>query len=258
MSAVCNTCPACLNGRDVSCATGKISGYYTPGTFQQYAVGPAAYVTPIPEGLDSGSAAPMLCAGVTVHAALQKADVKAGQFVVVMGAGGGLGHLACALASKGLGARVIGIDHGSKKAVADENGVEFFIDFTQTKDVAAEILKITGGLGAHAVLVLTAANGAYAQAPTFLRFGGTVVCVGVPEGDPVPIGSAAPALLIFKELRIVGSAVGGRLQAIETLDFAARGVMKTHYKTAKLEDLSQVFRDMEDGKISGRVVLELD
>lgn len=257
MSAVCNTCTACLSGRDACCSAGKISGYYTPGTFQQYATAPASYVTPIPEGLDSASAAPQLCAGVTVYSALQKADVKAGQFVVIMGAGGGLGHLACALAAKGLGARVIGIDHGSKKAVADENGVEFFIDFTQTKDVTAEVMKITGGLGAHATLVLTASNGAYAQSLTFLRFGGTAVCVGVPEGELVPVASAAPALFIFKELRLVGSAVGGRLQAIETLDFAARGVIKTHYKTAKLEDLAQVFQDMEEGKIQGRVVLEL-
>lgn len=36
-----------------------------PGTFQQYALAPASYVTPIPEGLSSEDAAPMLCAGVT-------------------------------------------------------------------------------------------------------------------------------------------------------------------------------------------------
>lgn len=226
-------------------------------TFQQYALGPASYVTPIPDGLDSAAAAPMLCAGVTVHAALKKAEIKGGQYVVVMGAGGGLGHIACGIASKGLGARVIGIDHGSKKAVAEESGAEFFIDFTQTKDVAAEVMKLTDGLGAHGVLVLTASNAAYGQAPTFLRFGGTAVCVGIPEGDLVPIASASPAALIFKELKICGSAVGGRLDAIETLDFARRGAAKTHYRTAKLEDLAQVFQDMEDGKIEGRVVLEL-
>ncbi|GMK56283.1 hypothetical protein CspeluHIS016_0301230 [Cutaneotrichosporon spelunceum] len=258
LSAVCNSCVPCLSGRDSSCTAGKISGYYTPGTFQQYATAPASYVTPIPAELDSAAAAPQLCAGVTVYAAMQKADVKAGQFVVIMGAGGGLGHLACALASKGFGARVIGIDHGSKRAIAEDNGVEFFIDFTETKDVTAEIMKITGGLGAHSVLVVTASNAAYAQSLTFLRFGGIVVCIGVPEGDLAPVGTASPALLIFKELRLVGSAVGGRLQAIETLDFAARGVLKTHYKTAKLEDIAQVFQDMEDGKIQGRVVVEID
>jgi propanol-preferring alcohol dehydrogenase len=199
----------------------------------------------------------MLCAGVTVYSALKKAKIEAGQFVVIMGAGGGLGHLACSIASKGIGARVIGIDHGSKKAVAEESGVEHFIDFTQTKDVFGDVTKLTDGLGAHGVLVLTASNVAYAQAPQFLRFGGTVVCVGIPEGDLVPIASASPAALIFKEINICGSAVGNRLDAIETLDFAKRGIANTHYRTAKLEDLSQVFKDMEDGKIEGRVVLEL-
>lgn len=72
----------------------KISGYYTPGTFQQYVLGPANYVTPIPDGLDSAAAAPLLCAGVTVYAALRKTNAESGNFVVIMGAGGGLGHLA--------------------------------------------------------------------------------------------------------------------------------------------------------------------
>lgn len=72
----------------------KISGYYTPGTFQQYVLGPANYVTPIPDGLDSAAAAPLLCAGVTVYAGLRKANAESGNYVVIMGAGGGLGHLA--------------------------------------------------------------------------------------------------------------------------------------------------------------------
>ena len=63
ISAACGSCIACLNGNDGVCFNQKISGYYTPGTFQQYVVGPANYVTPIPEGVDSAMAAPMLCAG---------------------------------------------------------------------------------------------------------------------------------------------------------------------------------------------------
>jgi propanol-preferring alcohol dehydrogenase len=119
------------------------------------------------------------------------------------------------------------------------------------------VKKLTGGLGAHGVLVLTASNVAYGQAATFLRFGGTVVCVGIPDGDVVPIATASPVGMIMGELTICGSSVGNRCDAMETLDFASRGVAKTHYRTAKLEDLNQVFQDMEQGKIEGRVVLEL-
>lgn len=73
------------------CFNQKISGYYHPGTFQQYAIGPASYVTPIPESLPSDAAAPMLCAGVTVYSALRKSSAKAGDWVAILGAGGGLG-----------------------------------------------------------------------------------------------------------------------------------------------------------------------
>jgi propanol-preferring alcohol dehydrogenase len=46
------------------------------------------------------------------------------------------------------------------------------------------------------VIVCTASNKAYAQALDFLRFGGTLVCVGMPEGDSVPIAKAFPAALV--------------------------------------------------------------
>lgn len=59
ISAICGGCPACLSGHDGVCFNQKVSGYYTPGTFQQYVTGPADYVTPIPDGLDSAAAAPM-------------------------------------------------------------------------------------------------------------------------------------------------------------------------------------------------------
>ena len=117
----------------------KISGYYTPGTFQQYVLGPANYVTPIPEGLDSAAAAPMLCAGVTVYSALRKTNAEAGNWVVLLGAGGGLGHLAVQFSARGIGHRVIGIDHSSKKDVVLDSGAEHFIPVDGTDDLAAAV-----------------------------------------------------------------------------------------------------------------------
>jgi len=99
---------------------------------------------------------------VTVYSALRKSGAQAGDWVVLLGAGGGLGHLACQIASRGMGLRVIGIDAGNKKELALECGVEVFIDHTEGK-AEEEVKKVTGGLGAQAVLVLTAANGAYAR-----------------------------------------------------------------------------------------------
>ncbi|WPH04116.1 Hypothetical protein R9X50_00700100 [Acrodontium crateriforme] len=256
ISAICSNCPACLSGHDGVCFNQKISGYYTPGTFQQYVTGPASYVTPIPESLASDAAAPMLCAGVTVYSALKKSGAQAGEFVVLLGAGGGLGHLATQIASRGLGMRVIGIDAPNKKDIVMDCGAEAFIDHTQGK-AEEEVKALTGGLGAQAVLVLTAANGAYASGMTLLKFGGTLVCVGLPEGELKPIATAYPQFMIAKAQRIVGVAVGDRREAIETLRFAERGLVKTHFRTAKMDELTGVFEQMDKGELLGRVVLDL-
>jgi propanol-preferring alcohol dehydrogenase len=56
---------------------------------------------------------------------------------------------------------------------------------------------------------------------------------------------------------VVGSAVGNRKEAIETLEMAARGVVKTHIKVEKMDKLNDVFHAMDEGKLQGRVVLDL-
>lgn len=221
------------------------------------------YVTPIPENLPSEVAAPMLCAGVTVYAALKRSRAQAGDFVVISGAGGGLGHLATQLGSRGLGLRIIGIDHGSKADLVKESGAEAFVDITQfPKDdngaaIAEHVKSLTDGHGAHAVVVCTSSNLAYAQTIPMLRFNGVLVCVGVPEGDLAPIATASPPPIIFKQLAIEGSAVGNRRDAIEVLRFAARGVVKPHVRIDKLENLTAVFQEMHRGQLNGRVVLDL-
>ncbi|OOF93723.1 hypothetical protein ASPCADRAFT_209010 [Aspergillus carbonarius ITEM 5010] len=263
VSGICGNCEPCHTGADGMCFNHQVSGYYTPGTFQQYALGPANYVTPIPDGLASDEAAPMLCAGVTVYAALKRSNARPGQWVVISGAGGGLGHLAVQLASKGMGLRVIGIDHGSKEELVKASGAEHFVDITQfPRDdkgagISTHIKALADGLGAHAVLVCTASNIAYAQAPLFLRFNGTLVCVGIPENAPQAIATAFPGRLIAQQITITGSAVGTRKEAIETLNFAARGIIKAHFRTEKMEALTGIFEEMSLGNLQGRVVLDL-
>ena len=253
----------CLSGSDGLCLKGKISGYYTPGTFQQYTLAPTDYVTRIPDNLSSIDAAPLLCAGVTVHAALKRSRARAGDFVIISGAGGGLGDLATQLGSRALGYRIIGIDHGSKEKLVKENGAEAFVDLTKfpSNDNGAALVEhiktLTNGHGAHAAVICTSANAAYAQAIPMLRFNGVLVCVGVPEGDLVPIATASPAPIIFKQIAIEGSAVGNRRDAIEVLDFAARGVLKPHIRSEKMDKLTSVFEEMHRGEVKGRVVLDL-
>lgn len=81
--------------------------------------------------------------------------------------------------------------------------------------------------------------------------------VQIPEGDVTPIANADPAKFIVKQLNIVGSAVGNRREAIETMDMAARGIVRTHFRVEKMDKLNDIFHDMDQGKLQGRVVLDL-
>jgi propanol-preferring alcohol dehydrogenase len=194
---------------------------------------------------------------VTVYAALRKANAESGNFVVIMGAGGGLGHLAVQYSARGIGHRVIGIDHSSKKDLVLDSGAEHFIPVDGTESLADAVKSLTGGHGAHAVVVCTAHQGAYDESVNLLRFGGRVVCVGIPEGDMKPIASANAGVMVGKALQIVGSAVGTRKEAIEAVEFAARGIVKTHYRVEKLDKLTSVFEEMDKQQLKGRVVIDL-
>ena len=161
---------------------------------------------------------------------------------MISGAGGGLGHLAVQLSSRGMAHRVIGIDAPSKKQLVLDCGAEHFIDLTQHDDssIAKAVKSLTGGLGASAIIVCTANNKAYAQAMGYLRFGGTLVCVGMPEGEPKTIEKVFPAAMVAKQHTITAVAVGNRKEAIEVLDFAARGIVNTHYRLERMEKLTEV------------------
>ncbi|KAG4419290.1 hypothetical protein IFR04_007609 [Cadophora malorum] len=254
-AAMCEKCGPCRNGFDGHCVLKKFSGYYTPGTFAEYAIAQANYVTPIPTNIDSIDAAPMLCAGLTVYTALLKANAKKGDWVAVSGAGGGLGHIALQIGSRGMDFRMIGIDHPSKSSLIKECGAEVFVDMTSFDDagIAEETKRITDGEGAKAVIVCAGSNRAYGQALGMVGFGGTVVCVGIPEGEPVLVGGAYPGAMLTQQKSIVGSSLGSQKEAIEVLELAARGVVKTKIRVEKLDRLTDVFQEMADGKMEGRV-----
>ncbi len=62
----------------------------------------------------------------------------------------------------------------------------------------------------------------------------------------------------MQQLRIVGSAVGTQSEALQVLEMAARGQVKVHFRTEKLDKLTEVFQEMETGKLHGRVVIDLE
>ncbi|POY76684.1 hypothetical protein BMF94_0276 [Rhodotorula taiwanensis] len=254
-TACLDHCEDCLSGNEGLCAEQKASGYDLDGTFQQYVVSDARYVTPIPDGLALDIAAPLLCAGVTSWRAIKETNTKPGNMAVIVGAAGGLGHLATQYAIA-IGLRVIAIDSGEEKQrMLAKYGVQDFIDFKNfsTEDaLVEEVKRVSGGRGPHASVVFSSGAAAYNTALKYLRPRGTLVCVGLPANATL---QAEIYTTVCTGLRIVGSNIGNRQDAIEALDFAARGKVKPEISVEPLENLHSVFERMERGEIAGRIVL---
>lgn len=192
-------------------------------------------------------AAPLLCAGVTTYKGLKETGARAGEWVVISGAGG-LGHVAIQYA-KAMGLHVAVVELGVEKTLfARKLGAEIVID-ANTQDPASEIQKQIGG--AHGVLVTAVSTAAFKQAVAMLRRGGTCVLVGIPAGEfPVPIFD-----VVLNRYAIRGSIVGTRLDLEEALTFAAEGKVKAAIETEPLESVNEVFERLRDGEVQGRIVL---
>lgn len=213
------------NGRDeLQCPSQLNSGFSTPGTFQEYALTDAYYATHLPDGVSDEEAGPIMCGGVTAYVACKRSTVRPGQWIVIPGAGGGLGHLAVQYA-KAMGMRVIAIDGGTdKEALCKKLGAEVFIDYVEETNVPAKVIETTK-YGAHGVVVTAGSRASYESAPRMLRPGGTMVAVGLPT-DPTVVAGAPPILLALKRLNVVGSVTGTLKDVEECLDFTARGLVK--------------------------------
>lgn len=252
LNGSCMQCEFCQHGNESNCPEADLSGYTHDGSFQQYATADAVQAAKIPQGTDLALIAPILCAGITVYKALKTANLLAGQWVCISGAGGGLGSLAIQYAAA-MGYRVVGIDGGDdKRDFVTSLGAEKFIDFTKTKDIVAAVKEATNG-GPHGAINVSVSEFAIAQSVDYVRSTGTVVLVGLPAGAKV----VAPVFdAVVKSISICGSYVGNRADSAEAIDFFTRGLIKCPIKIVGLSELPDVYKLMEAGKILGRYVVD--
>jgi propanol-preferring alcohol dehydrogenase len=217
LHSACGVCEFCVTGNETVCFKQQNTGYSVDGTFGQYAIATASHSVAIPDALDYDQAAPILCAGVTAYKALKVSEARAGDFVTIIGAGGGLGHLAIQYA-KAMGLRVIAIDVGDDKMKYCMGlGAEFAVDASKP-DAAAQVMKYTKG-GSHVVCCFATNPKAFKLSIDVSRRLGTVVAVGLPAGD-----FSCPVFdIVLKRVTICGSIVGDRQDMKEAISFASRG-----------------------------------
>lgn len=182
--SACDECSVCKRGFPNHCAQQLNTSRHVPGTLQQYVIADARFLTLIPQGVADEIAAPLLCAGLTMVGALSRLDneLQTGDFVVISGSGGGLGHIGVQIAARMKNLRVIAVDSGDdKRALSLESGAEVFIDY-KSEDVVARVREFTGE-GAHATIVVPGTKEALKMAPNLVRNMGFVVNVGLPPND---------------------------------------------------------------------------
>jgi len=244
----CGACEYCRTGWDSLCLAQRNSGYSVNGSFAEYAIGSAAYLSRLPSKSDFAAIAPILCAGVTTYKGIKETEAKPGEWVLISGVGG-LGQLAIQYA-KAMALHVAAVDVTDEKlALARTSGANVTAN-AKSPDVVDQIIKQTGG-GAHGALVTAVSLSAFNQAIHMVRRKGTVALVGLPPGDfSTPVFD-----VVLGRITIRGSIVGGRQDLAEAIDFAAEGKVHSHYHEMKLEDINKVFSDMKVGKLDGRMVM---
>ncbi|MDO6816062.1 alcohol dehydrogenase AdhP [Cobetia amphilecti] len=247
--SACGHCEHCLGGWETLCESQQNTGYSVNGGFAQFTLADAGYVGRLPDSVGFVEIAPVLCAGVTVYKGLKMTDTRPGQWVVISGIGG-LGHMAVQYArAMGLNVAAVDVDD-AKLELARRLGATVTVN-AMKEDPASVIKREIGG--AHGALVTAVSPKAFDQAQNMLRRGGTLVLNGLPPGDfPLPIFST-----VLNGITVRGSIVGTRQDLQEALDFAAEGKVAATVQTGRLEDINDIFGRMIDGKIEGRIVLDM-
>ena len=182
---------------------------------------------PLPAGLDVRTAAGIPAAFGTAHECLFEAGrLHAGQNVLIQGAAGGVGVAAVQLAKRA-GAFVIGTaGSDARLEKLREFGLDAGINYKKTPDFAAEVRRLTDGVGAHVTLDM-AGGGAMKATVTSTAAFGRLIIVGVAAREPTLLDAVD---ILVQRLNVIGLVFGDvigipRTDAIirELLEAVARG-----------------------------------
>jgi NADPH:quinone reductase len=171
------------------------------GGFAEAVAVPAQNVLPLPESMDLRTAAGFgMTYGTSMHALRQRADLKEGETLLVLGAAGGVG-LAAVEIGKAMGARVIAAaSSGEKLEVARAAGADALINYSE-QSLRAELKALTAGKGVD-VIYDPVGGALFEEAFRSIAWNGRHLVVGFAGGGEIP---ALPANLpLLKGAALVG------------------------------------------------------
>jgi NADPH2:quinone reductase len=240
----------------------RVAAYTQQGGFAEQARAKETVCMPLPDTLDFASAAAITLAyGTSYHAVVDRAALKAGETLLVLGAAGGVG-LAAVEIGKALGARVIAAASSAEKlALCTEHGADATIDYTR-EDLRERIKALTGGRGPD--VIYDPVGGEFAE-PAFrsIAWRGRYLVVGFANGE---IPRLPLNLALLKGASIVGVFWGQHMQREPELaatgfrqifSWIEAGRLRPHVtRRYTLDQASQALDDMSNRRVSGKIVIE--
>ncbi len=230
------------------------------GGYADEAVVSPAQLTPLPSNFDYAEGATFLAAhGTAYHALIDRGQVRAGEVLLVHGAGGGVG-LAAVEIGKMLGATVIAAASSEAKlAVAKEKGADHLLLYAR-EPFRGAVKRITEGRGADVVFDPVGGD-ILENSLRCIAWGARVLVIGFTGG----IGLARTNLLLIKGASVLGVRAGeaarrnptlGEVRIKNLMQWAEAGKIRPHIShRLLLENYAQAMRLLIDRKAIGRVAL---
>ena len=242
----CLQCHDCLRGNENLCDENQGLIVTGPGGFADYLMVDSRFAFPIPKGIDSNVAGPLLCGGITVYAGLRNAGMSSGQEIGILGIGG-LGHMAVQFAKK-LGNRVTVFTTSQDKAeFAHKMGADEAIVVGKGEVPQAPSSKL------DILLSTVPASLDWVPYIDFLDSNGALAFVGVPD-EPLSIPLFS---LLVKQRRIVSSLIGGRAMINEMLAIAEKFEIEPIVEVFAIAQANEAMQKVRDNQVRYRAVLTM-
>ena len=250
----CGRCAACLDGRDNECAQYDVLGYRSAGGYAELVKVPVQNLIAIPDSIGFVEAAAFPLTFLTAwHMLVTRAGLQAGEDVLVLGAGSGVGQSAIQIARLH-GARVVATAGTDAKLVkARRLGAHEVINHT-TQDVPAMVRELTAGRGAD-VVVEHVGTATWEGSIKSLARGGRLVTCGATTGHDAGIDLR---VLFVRQISLLGSYMGRKAELLRAADFFFAGQLRPVVdRTYPLAEAAEAHRLLEARGQFGKLVLEV-
>jgi len=248
----CGECEFCRRGEESLCLRGRILGVQQDGGFAEKVLVPARALVRLPDDVAYESSAALTLAGSTaMHMLMNRALVRAGDWVLVVGGASGVGSAAIQIAVQ-LGARVISTGSTEpRRALAQQLGAQHALD-TNSANWPEEVRRLTGKRGVDLVIEHVGGD-VLLQCFACLARGGTVVTCGATAGREVTLDLWP---FFAKQHRLIGSYGRNRYDLEATLNWAALGRLKPVIDSiVMLDQAPAAFAKLRNREVLGKVVV---